>query len=170
MHCSDEALMQSNDSITRLYVKECMQCQQRLWQLKQLKSDANRLPLYQPSELAWQNIKKTLPKQKKPYWFQSPVTIAASFVVGIIVTLVGNNLWQTHTVDVQIAKSSQFEQQLIAMQGISPFMENELWELSQIDEKLSSEQDKSKKKALWKKRNIILQKLLKQSSATREII
>ena len=170
MHCSDEALMQSDDSITRLHVKECMLCQQRLWQLKQLQSDASRLPVYQPSELAWKNIKKTLPTQNKRHWFNSPITIAASFVVGIIVTLVGNNLWQTHAVDVQIAKSSQFEKELVEVQFTSSLMEDDLWEISQIDELLSSEQDDRKKKALWKKRNLILQKLLKESLASREII
>ena len=170
MHCSDEALRDSHDVEVRSHLRGCMPCQQRLWQLKQLKSEADKLPLFQPNEMAWQQIKATLPQKKKPQNYKLPLSIAASFVVGIIVTFVGNNVWQNQLIDIQIAKSGQFEKALVSMQLPSPLIDNDLWKIAEIDEQLNSSLSKSEKKELWQKRNLILQRLLKLKDESREII
>jgi len=169
MHCSDETLIKNNDSKVHLHVKECMQCQQRLWQLKQLQSDADKLPVFQPSELAWQKVKANLPKDNN-HKYRFPLNIAASFVVGIMVTLVGNNMWQNKAIEVQIAQSSKLEQELVSMQLTSSFIEDDLWQLSKIDEQLNSDLSTSEQKELWKKRNLILQRILKAKNEAREVI
>jgi len=170
MHCSDEELRQNNLDSTREHISECMPCQQRLWQLKQLCADGDRMEVYQPTPMAWDKVKQNLPKPLKKTWTFSPLTIAASFIVGIIVTLVGNNVWQKQQLDMQIVKSNQLEKQLVSMHMVSPGMGTDLYQLAKIDAELNKTISKSTEKELWKQRNILLQRLLSQKSETREII
>ncbi len=169
MHCSDEALIDNNDLEAQMHIKDCMRCQQRLWQLKQLKSEAEKLPIYQPNELAWLKVKQSLPLKKKNRFFNFPIAIAASFVVGIVVTLVANNTWQEHNIEQLIAESSSFERQLVSQQLIGTMVDKSLWEISQIDEKLNLQQSKSSQQQLWKKRNELL-KLMLKTKTSRKII
>jgi len=170
MHCSDEELRENNLDSTRKHISECMLCQQRLWQLKQLCADGDRMEIYQPTPMAWSKVKRHLPQPVKKSWNFSPLTIAASFLVGIIVTLVGNNVWQKQQLDMQIVQSNQLEKQLVNMHMVSPGMGTDLYQLSKIDAELNKAISKSTEKELWKQRNILLQRLLSQKTETREII
>jgi hypothetical protein len=170
MHCSDEELRQNNLESARVHISECMHCQQRLWQLKQLCADGERMEVYQPPPMAWGKVKQHLPKPVSKAWTFSPLTIAASFIVGIIVTLVGNSMWQSQQIDIQIVQSNQLEKKLVNMHMVSPGMGTSLYQLSQIDAQLNTSVSKATEKALWKQRNLLLKRLLTQKTETRETI
>jgi hypothetical protein len=90
--------------------------------------------------------------------------------VGIIVTLVGNSMWQNQQIDMQIVQSTQLEKQLVSMNMVTPGMGTALFQLSQIDAELNKEMSKSSEKKLWQQRNLLLKRLLSQTTETREII
>jgi hypothetical protein len=191
MHCSDEALINNDSEQTREHLRQCGECQQRLWQLKRLQTDANKLPLHQPSELAWDKIKASLPSQQpvkhndnvvslhpqtipaqagKPRRVKLPLMIAASFALGGLVTLLSNQMWQVNALDQQIALSRQYEQQLVALQLTSPMVENQLWQISQIDQQLNQAKSEKQRQQLWLQRNKLLKQILEQSNTTSEMI
>jgi len=159
MHCSDEELA-ANKSDIQEHISCCIKCQQRSLQLNNLKIDADNLPAYQPTEFAWIKVKASIPKNKKPNKFMVPLTIAASFVVGIIVTFVANNAWQDHVIEQLVYESNTYEQKLVSMKLAGVLMEQDLWEVSQIDQQLNLKHSKSSKKKLWLKRNKALKNIL----------
>jgi len=186
-HCTDEQLLQPHSEQTIAHLAQCNDCQGRLWQqrmeLSQLKRAAEQLPEYKPSPMAWDKIhsaieqlpsqsesqQPTVLKPKKRAWFL-PTTLAASFVVGSLITFMSVQFWQTMQVDEQIAMSRQYEHQLVAMQLTSPWVESQLWQISQIDKQLNEAHSVTAQKKLWQQRNEILQQLLSQPKNMNEMI
>ncbi len=159
MHCSDEELLHS-DTEAQLHIESCIDCQQRLLQLQMLKADADSLTEYQPSDFAWIRVKASIPQKKKHHTFMFPLSIAASVIVTVTLTLFINNKWQDHNIEQLVATSNAYEQQLVSMQLPSALVGNNLWEISQIDIQLNLEQSKRAQKKLWQKRNATLKQVL----------
>jgi uncharacterized protein YbcC (UPF0753/DUF2309 family) len=159
MHCSDEELLINNDKAC-LHIETCRDCHQRLLQLKKLKADAESLTLYQPSEFAWNKVKASIPQKKKRHSFIFPVSLAASVIVSVILTLFINSQWQDHKIEQLIAESNSYEQQLVKMELPNSLVGNNLWKISQIDIQLNLKQSKELQKKLWQKRNETLKQVL----------
>jgi hypothetical protein len=159
MHCSEEELLM-NDKEAQLHIETCIECQRRLLQLRSLKADAESLPIYQPSDFAWLKVKASIPQKKKHHVFMFPLSIAASVIVSVTLTLLINNKWQDHNIEQLVAESNTYEQQLVSMQLPNELAGNNLWKISQIDIELNLNQSKSAQKKLWQKRNATLKQLL----------
>jgi hypothetical protein len=159
MHCSDEELL-INDTEARMHIDSCPACQCRLLQLQALKEDADSLPIFQPSDFAWLKVKAAIPQKKKRNPFFFPLSIAASVIVSVTLTLLINSKWQDHNIDQLVAESNAYEKQLVSMQLSNALMGNNLWKISQIDIQLNLKQSKSSQKKLWKKRNETLKQIL----------
>jgi len=170
MHCSDEELISNSDNKTKLHLKMCHECQQRLWQLKQLKANAEQLPLYKPSESSWLKVKESIPKQPQRKRFIIPRSIAASFIGGVLAALAGNNFYQQHSIEQQVDLSTDYEKQFVLMEVTTQNMEHDLWKISQIDQTLNHEKSTLKQKKLWQERNQILKRLLEQQNVSKEVI
>jgi len=170
MHCSEEELLSNNESKTKMHLQMCHECQQRLWQLKQLRVNAEQLPLYKPSEISWLRVKEALPKQPQNKRLSIPTSIAASFVVGILVTLIGTNFYQKNQIDQQIALSIDYEKRFVLMEITTQDMEHDLWKISQIDQLLNQKISRTREKKLWQERNQLLKRLLNQQNVRNEVI
>lgn len=148
---------------------------QDLFLLKRLRDDAAKLPLMHPDPKAWDKIAAAIEPQtvkvetaKRPWMW--PVSIAASFVVGAMMMLVANQLWQNNQLESQIALSTQYESQLVALRLTSPWIESQLWQIAKIDQQLNQAGSVSERKALWQRRNEILQQILQQPVSMNEMI
>lgn len=170
MHCSDEELISNNDSKTKSHLQICQECQQRFWQLKQLRVNAEQLPLFKPSNTTWLRVKETLPKQPQKKRLIIPISIAASFIGGILVTLISNNVWQKYKIEEQVAISTSYDKRFVLMEITTQGMEHDLWKISQIDKVLNQEGSTIKQKKLWQERNQILKHLLEQKNVRKEVI
>jgi hypothetical protein len=159
MHCSDEELLLKNRE-AQMHIETCVTCQRRMLQLNMLKEDAENLPVYQPSEFAWSKVKASIPQKKKRHVFMLPLSIAASVIVTVTLTLLINSKWQDYNIEQLVAESNAYEQQLVSMQLPNPLMGNNLWKISQIDIQLNLKQSKSAQKKLWQKRNETLRQIL----------
>ena len=188
MHCTDEDLLQTHSAQTRLHVASCESCQQRLAMLQGLRRDADVLPVMQPSAGAWDKIRQNLPTQavselpklavvnneaaNQSLWqrFKLPMLLAASFIVGILVTKVSHQVEQLGQLDEQIALSRQYESQLVALRMTSPLIEAQLWQISEIDQQLNQAQGMKERQQLWRKRNEILLQMLTLPTYSNEMI
>jgi len=159
MHCSDEELL-INNSEASMHIETCTDCQRRLLQLKSLKADAENLTVYQPTDFAWIKVKASIPQKKKRHTFMFPLSIAASVIVSVTLTLLINSKWQDHNIEQLVAESNAYEQQLVSMQLPSALVGNNLWKISQIDIQLNLKQSKSAQKKLWQKRNETLKQVI----------
>ena len=112
---------------------------------------------------------KSKPKKTTKAWF-IPTTIAASFIVGSLVSVMSLQFWQAQQLDEQIAMSRQFEHQLVMMQLTSPWVESQLWQISQIDRQLNEAKSVKVQQQLWQQRNEILKQLLAQPQNMNEMI
>jgi hypothetical protein len=168
VHCSDEELLIINIE-SKIHIDKCSYCQERLLQLKRLQANAKTLAVYQPSEFAWSKVKASIPQQKKKKKYLFPISIAASVIVSITLTLLINSKWEDYSIDKLVAESNAYEEQFVSMRLPSALVGNSLWEISQIDIQLNLKQSKSAQKKLWEKRNETLKQVLAMSFDT-EII
>jgi len=163
MHCSDEQLLRDSRDV-REHLDSCTSCQSRLLLLKRLEEDARNLAIYQPSDFAWLKVKASVPQQKKRRSYMFPLSIAASVIVSVILTLIINSKWKDFNVEQLVAKSNAYEQQLVLRKIPSVLVGNNLWKIAQIDIQLNLKQSKSAQQELWQKRNETLKKILAVTS------
>lgn len=171
MHCSDEQLINLIDSKAKEHFKSCEECQQRYWQLKQLQSDAHKMPLYQPAPESWQKIREKVQFEPvKPKTVSNNWRIAAGFVVGSFLSVFAYHGWQVSMLNQEIAASTELEQKLQLTQFNSVNIDDKLWQLTEIDEQLNNTKNKAMQRELWRKRNELLNQLIQQSSQSLESI
>jgi hypothetical protein len=171
MHCNDEELLRDEHLSENVHFKNCIECQKRMWLFKKLRNDAEQMPVFKPSELAWDKIRKTLPKQedKKP-WFNLPMAIAASFIVGVAATFTGFKLWHNHQVNQFVMNSDDLETELHRVISQHYISDNDLWEISQIDMAINNAKNQQEEILLWQKRNEILTRIVNQATESYEAI
>ena len=158
--------------------------------LKTLKEDALKLPVLKPRAMAWDKVKANLPTSSIEgegelessvessnvvhvsfgRRLKFPLTIAASFVVGVLVTSISYQLDKTSLLDEQIALSRQYESQLVAFRMSSPLVESQLWQISQIDQQLNQSITAKQRQQLWTKRNELLRQILTSPTHSNEMI
>jgi hypothetical protein len=159
MHCRDEELLIINKE-SQIHIDTCCYCQERFIQLKKLQANAEDLEVYHPSEFAWSKIKASIPQKKKENKKMFNLSIAASVIVSVTLTLLINNKWQDYSIDKLVAESNAYEEIFVSMKLHNELVGNSLWEISEIDKQLNSNQSKSSQKRLWKKRNETLKQIL----------
>lgn len=196
MHCSDEALLQTHSEETRAHLATCSDCQARLAVLQKLRADAQALPLMQPKAMAWDKVKQNLPKAPiktstplavEPVdtvvieapkaaneslfkRFKMHMLVAASFAVGVLVTQISHQMDDLNQLETQIALSKQYESQLVALRMTSPFIEGQLWQISEIDKQLNQQLSAKERHQLWLKRNEVLLQMLTTPTHSNEMI
>jgi len=132
--------------------------------------EASELPIYQPKESAWLEVKKNLPKPVKPHAdFAAFYPLAASILFCVLLVFTTDSS-QKNNNSVEVFAAEQLTMQ-ISDSPIEQLLEEEvLWQLAQIDEQINNTTTPQKQGELLIKRNKILTKLLSMTKIESQLI
>lgn len=164
MHINSDRLIESLTEVELMHINNCTQCAMERQKLVALKISANQINVDKPPNLAWENIAKSLPVDKKKN--NRIKELIYAFAASLFMVSVGWLMWSNHSLQ------NQLQQVLIANQVLELQLKQEaniqqpslLLEVKAVESNLYHSNNTHHQLQLLKARQRLLQQIVERQA------
>ncbi|MCO4822740.1 MAG: hypothetical protein KC469_11780 [Flavobacteriaceae bacterium] len=162
MHINSDRLIESLTEVELMHINNCTQCAMERQKLVALKISANQINVEKPPNLAWENIAKSLPvdKKKNNRIKEIVYACAASFFMVSVGWLMWSNYQLQGKLEQVLFANQHLELQLKHEQHPSFYQAKLLSQINQLEHKLIKAQNEKEKLSLLNTRYKLMKKMV----------